>query len=89
MESEYEEQPVIIPRSTFKSENEYLNVLQDLTMHINVSGEQHTHSIKQLLKNISTNPESLKELSRWGLEIGSGILMVRICVTCFIPYFPD
>lgn len=48
-------------------------------MHINVSGEQHTHSIKQLLKNISSNPESVKELSRWGLEIGSQILMVRLC----------
>ena len=47
-------------------------------MHINVSSEQHTHSIKQLLKNISTNPESEKELRRWGLEIGSEILVVRI-----------
>ncbi|XP_056231433.1 piwi-like protein 2 isoform X1 [Seriola aureovittata] len=51
--------------------------MKDLTMHINVSGEQHTHSIKQLLKNISTNPESMKELSRWGLEIGSEILMIK------------
>lgn len=48
-------------------------------MHINVSSEQHTHSIKQLLKNISANSESLKELSRWGLEFGSNILMVRPC----------
>ena len=55
----------------------FFHILQDLTMHINVSGEQHTHSIKQLLKNISINPESLKELSRWGLEIGSDILVVR------------
>lgn len=48
-------------------------------MHINVSSEQHTHSIKQLIKNIGANPESLKELSSWGLEIGSDILMVRPC----------
>lgn len=47
-------------------------------MHINVSGEQHTSSIKQLLKNISTNPESQKELSRWGLEISSQLLVVRL-----------
>ncbi|KAF3850609.1 hypothetical protein F7725_012381 [Dissostichus mawsoni] len=32
--------------------------MKDLTMHINVSGEQHTHAIKQLLKKISTNPET-------------------------------
>uniref|UniRef100_A0A8D0DF52 Piwi-like protein 2 n=1 Tax=Sander lucioperca TaxID=283035 RepID=A0A8D0DF52_SANLU len=51
--------------------------MKDLTMHINVSGEQHTHSIKQLLKNISTNPESQKELSRWGLDIDSEILMTK------------
>ncbi|XP_070689873.1 piwi-like protein 2 [Pempheris klunzingeri] len=51
--------------------------MKDLTMHINVSGEQHTHSIKQLLKNISTNTESLKEVSRWGLEIGSEILVIK------------
>uniref|UniRef100_A0A8C4HHD1 Piwi-like RNA-mediated silencing 2 n=1 Tax=Dicentrarchus labrax TaxID=13489 RepID=A0A8C4HHD1_DICLA len=51
--------------------------MKDLTMHINVSGEQHTHSIKQLLKNISTNPESLKELSRWGLEMDSEILVIK------------
>ncbi|GAA6220778.1 piwi-like protein 2 isoform X1 [Lates japonicus] len=51
--------------------------MKDLTMHINVNGEQHTHSIKQLLKNIRANPESLKELSRWGLEIGSEILVVK------------
>ncbi|XP_041642825.1 piwi-like protein 2 isoform X2 [Cheilinus undulatus] len=51
--------------------------MKDLTMHINVSSEQHTQSIKQLLKNMSTNPESLKELNRWGLEIGSEILMIK------------
>ncbi|XP_035515119.1 piwi-like protein 2 [Morone saxatilis] len=51
--------------------------MKDLTMHINVSGEQHTHSIKQLLKNISANPESLKELSRWGLEMDSEILVIK------------
>lgn len=47
-------------------------------MHINVSGEQHTHSIKQLLKNINTNPESVNELGGWGLEVGTEILMVGI-----------
>lgn len=47
-------------------------------MHISVSPEQHTHSVKQLLKNISTNPESVKELGQWGLEIGSQILMVSV-----------
>ncbi|KAK2902445.1 piwi-like protein 2 [Channa argus] len=51
--------------------------MKDLTMHINVSSEQHTHSIKQLLKNISTNPESQMEFSRWGLEIGPDILVVK------------
>ncbi|XP_020486749.1 piwi-like protein 2 isoform X1 [Labrus bergylta] len=51
--------------------------MKDLTMHINVSSEQHTHSIKQLTKNIASNPESLKELSRWGLEIGSEIMMIK------------
>ncbi|XP_028269656.1 piwi-like protein 2 [Parambassis ranga] len=51
--------------------------MKDLTMHINVSTEQHTQSINELLKNISTNPESLKELSRWGLEIGSDILVMK------------
>nr|XP_046241740.1 piwi-like protein 2 isoform X2 [Scatophagus argus] len=51
--------------------------MKDLTMHINVSGEQHLHSIKQLLKNLRTNPESLKELSRWGLEIGSEVLVIK------------
>ncbi|KAM8760023.1 piwi-like protein 2 isoform 1-T2 [Acanthopagrus schlegelii] len=51
--------------------------MQEVTMHINVSGEQHTSSIKQLLKNISTNPESQKELSRWGLEISSQLLVVK------------
>ncbi|KAG8011711.1 Piwi-like protein 2 [Nibea albiflora] len=51
--------------------------MKDLTKHINVTCEQHTHSIKQLLKNISTNPESLKEISRWGLEIDSQILMIQ------------
>ncbi|XP_068559469.1 piwi-like protein 2 [Cebidichthys violaceus] len=49
--------------------------MKDLKMHINVSGEQYTHSIKQLLKNISTNPESTKELSRWGLDIDSEIMV--------------
>ncbi|CAG5920323.1 unnamed protein product [Menidia menidia] len=51
--------------------------MKDLTMHINVSGEQHTHSIKQLLKNISSNQETAKELGRWGLQIGSEILMIN------------
>uniref|UniRef100_A0A4W5M1J1 Piwi-like RNA-mediated gene silencing 2 n=1 Tax=Hucho hucho TaxID=62062 RepID=A0A4W5M1J1_9TELE len=34
--------------------------MKDLTMHINVSSEQHTHSLKQLLKN--TNPEAQTEI---------------------------
>uniref|UniRef100_A0A3P8XTX2 Piwi-like protein 2 n=1 Tax=Esox lucius TaxID=8010 RepID=A0A3P8XTX2_ESOLU len=49
--------------------------MKDLTMHINVSGEQHTHSLKQLLKNINTNPEAQMELARWGLEISQDILV--------------
>ncbi|KAJ8005780.1 hypothetical protein DPEC_G00121440 [Dallia pectoralis] len=49
--------------------------MKDLTMHINVSGEQHTQSLKQLLKNINTNPEARTELSRWGLEISQDILV--------------
>ncbi|XP_034397580.1 piwi-like protein 2 [Cyclopterus lumpus] len=49
--------------------------MKDLNMHINVNGEQYTHSLKQLLKNISTNPESTKELSRWGLDIASEIMV--------------
>ncbi|XP_056889498.1 piwi-like protein 2 [Takifugu flavidus] len=51
--------------------------MKDLNMHISVTPEQHTHSVKQLLKNISTNPESVKQLGQWGLEIGSQILMIQ------------
>ncbi|CAJ1068159.1 piwi-like protein 2 [Xyrichtys novacula] len=51
--------------------------MKDLTTHINVSSDKHTNSIRQLLKNISTNPESLQELSRWGLEIGTDIVLVK------------
>ncbi|XP_034006787.1 piwi-like protein 2 isoform X2 [Trematomus bernacchii] len=51
--------------------------MKDLTMHINVSGEQHTHALKQLLKNISTNPESQKELSHWGLDLDSNIVLAK------------
>ncbi|MBN3310147.1 PIWL2 protein, partial [Amia calva] len=49
--------------------------MKDLTMHINVSAEQHTNSLKQLLQNIKSNEAALKELSRWGLLIGSKILV--------------
>uniref|UniRef100_A0A8B9RF85 Piwi-like RNA-mediated gene silencing 2 n=1 Tax=Astyanax mexicanus TaxID=7994 RepID=A0A8B9RF85_ASTMX len=51
--------------------------MKDLTVHINVSAEQHTHSIKQLLQNINSNPEALNELQRWGLEISPEILMTQ------------
>ncbi|KAM4616857.1 piwi-like protein 2 [Polymixia lowei] len=51
--------------------------MKDLTMHINVTGEQHTHSIKQLLNKINTNPETLKELGQWGLDIGTEILVTE------------
>ncbi|XP_051807220.1 piwi-like protein 2 [Acanthochromis polyacanthus] len=51
--------------------------MKDLTMHINVSGEQHSQSIMQLLKNISANPESLKEISRWGLEVDKEVLVMQ------------
>ncbi|KAF7657525.1 hypothetical protein LDENG_00025830, partial [Lucifuga dentata] len=51
--------------------------MKDLTMHINMNGEQHTNAIKQLVKNISTNPETRKELSRWGLHINPEILMTK------------
>ncbi|KAK1892701.1 Piwi-like protein 2 [Dissostichus eleginoides] len=39
--------------------------MKDLTMHIN------------LLKKISTNPESQKELSRWGLDLDSNIVLAK------------
>ncbi|XP_068460934.1 piwi-like protein 2 [Clinocottus analis] len=51
--------------------------MKDLNMHINVNGEQYTHSLKQLLKNISTNPESRKELAQWGLDIDSEIMVTK------------
>ncbi|KAK5871678.1 hypothetical protein PBY51_004543 [Eleginops maclovinus] len=51
--------------------------MKDLTMHINVSAEQHTHAIKQLLKSLTSNPESEKELSRWGLNLDSNIFMAQ------------
>ncbi|KAE8291709.1 Piwi-like protein 2 [Larimichthys crocea] len=61
--------------------------MKDLTKHINVNCEQHTHSIKQLLKNISTNPESMKEISRWGLEIDSEILLIPLSMwAIFYPH---
>ncbi|KAM3867725.1 piwi-like protein 2 [Diretmus argenteus] len=51
--------------------------MKDLTMHINVSAEQHTHSIKQLLKNIAGNAETLTELNRWGLDISTDLLVTH------------
>ncbi|GAA6088114.1 piwi-like protein 2 isoform X2 [Tachysurus ichikawai] len=51
--------------------------MKDLTAHINVSVEQHTHSLKQLLSNISTNQEAVSELERWGLQINSDILVTQ------------
>jgi hypothetical protein len=40
-------------------------------MHINVSSEQHTTSINQLLYKIKNNPETIKELENWGLDVNS------------------
>uniref|UniRef100_A0A3Q3RHZ1 Piwi-like protein 2 n=1 Tax=Mastacembelus armatus TaxID=205130 RepID=A0A3Q3RHZ1_9TELE len=51
--------------------------MKDLTMHINVSGQQHAESVKQLLKIINANSESVKELSQWGLEIGLEIIKIN------------
>lgn len=51
-------------------------------MHINANSEQHTQSIGKLLKNISTKPECVKEFGRWGLEISSEILLVRLTSSC-------
>ncbi|XP_037113727.1 piwi-like protein 2 [Syngnathus acus] len=51
--------------------------MKDLTMHINLNGDQHTLSIKQLLKNISANPDSQKEVTKWNLEFASEILQVK------------
>uniref|UniRef100_A0A8C7WWM8 Piwi-like RNA-mediated gene silencing 2 n=2 Tax=Oryzias sinensis TaxID=183150 RepID=A0A8C7WWM8_9TELE len=49
---------------------------QDLKIHINVSSDQHTHAIKQLLKNISSKEECTKALEGWGLELGSDVMMI-------------
>uniref|UniRef100_A0A667ZC07 Piwi-like protein 2 n=1 Tax=Myripristis murdjan TaxID=586833 RepID=A0A667ZC07_9TELE len=54
--------------------------MKDLTMHINVGSEQHTHSIMQLVKNINTNPKTLQELSGWGLEIRE----IHLAEACFV-----
>uniref|UniRef100_A0A672IZP5 Piwi-like RNA-mediated gene silencing 2 n=1 Tax=Salarias fasciatus TaxID=181472 RepID=A0A672IZP5_SALFA len=52
--------------------------MKDLTTHINVTTEQHLHSLNQLLKDIRSSAESVQELSRWGLELNSGIVQSRI-----------
>ncbi|XP_030647575.1 piwi-like protein 2 [Chanos chanos] len=51
--------------------------MKDLTMHINVSGEQHTHSLRQLLQNIQSTPDALTELSRWGLDLSTEIPLTQ------------
>nr|XP_023694176.1 piwi-like protein 2 [Paramormyrops kingsleyae]XP_023694177.1 piwi-like protein 2 [Paramormyrops kingsleyae]XP_023694179.1 piwi-like protein 2 [Paramormyrops kingsleyae]XP_023694180.1 piwi-like protein 2 [Paramormyrops kingsleyae]XP_023694181.1 piwi-like protein 2 [Paramormyrops kingsleyae]XP_023694182.1 piwi-like protein 2 [Paramormyrops kingsleyae]XP_023694183.1 piwi-like protein 2 [Paramormyrops kingsleyae] len=51
--------------------------MKELTMHINLSGEQHSSSLKQLLQNINSNQEALTELTRWGLELKNDILMTE------------
>ncbi|XP_051780036.1 piwi-like protein 2 [Erpetoichthys calabaricus] len=51
--------------------------MKDLTMHINVSGEQHTNQLRQLLKNINTNEAAINELDGWGLAIKTNILMAE------------
>ncbi|KAJ8366982.1 hypothetical protein AAFF_G00334210 [Aldrovandia affinis] len=51
--------------------------MKDLTIHINVSGEQHTHSLKQLLQSISSSEEAQREMNRWGLDIGTDILVTE------------
>uniref|UniRef100_A0A8C5ENS3 Piwi-like protein 2 n=1 Tax=Gouania willdenowi TaxID=441366 RepID=A0A8C5ENS3_GOUWI len=53
------------------------NSMKDLTMHINVSSAQHATSIMKLLRSINANPESKEELSRWGLEVGTEIMLVK------------
>ncbi|KAF7199718.1 piwi-like protein 2 isoform X1 [Nothobranchius furzeri] len=73
---------LLVPELTFmtgipeKMKKDF-KAMKDLTMHINVSCAQHTHSIMQLLKNIASSPESLKELDRWGLEMDSKILTIE------------
>lgn len=51
--------------------------MKDLTNYINVNSEQHTRSIKQLLEKIKSHPDSQKELTKWGLDVGSEILMIK------------
>ncbi|XP_062399032.1 piwi-like protein 2 [Sardina pilchardus] len=53
------------------------HVMKDLTQHINVGGEQHTQSLKQLLIKMNTIPEAQTELGRWGLQITTDILMTQ------------
>ncbi|XP_056135759.1 piwi-like protein 2 [Lampris incognitus] len=70
-------------------------VMKDLTMHINLSPEQHVQSVKELLMDINTKPETQTELRRWGLEISTDILKTQgrilptetICLqsTSFVP----
>ena len=58
-------------------------LLQDLTMHINVSSEQHTSAINQLLYKIKNTPESIKELENWGLDVNSKIITVSPAAPSF------
>ncbi|KAL2092219.1 hypothetical protein ACEWY4_012017 [Coilia grayii] len=53
------------------------HVMKDLTQHINVGGEQHSQSLKQLLMKMNTVPDAQKELSRWGLEVTTNIVMTQ------------
>lgn len=47
-------------------------------MHINAGSEQNTQSIGKLLKNITSNQECVTEFGRWGLEISTEMLLVRL-----------
>lgn len=62
-------------------------VLQDLTMHINVSSEKHHSSVKQLLNTINNNPETVNELDKWGLEISKEVLTVSLAMFTVTTYY--
>ncbi|XP_078812582.1 piwi-like protein 2 isoform X1 [Oryzias latipes] len=72
---------LLVPELSFltgipeKMKNDY-RAMKDLKIHINVSSDQHTHAIKQLLKNISSKEDCTKALEGWGLELGSDVMMI-------------
>lgn len=61
----------------YKNTLKNFNLFQELSQHTRLSPKERVEQLNELIKNIKTNPEALKQITNWGLELDEDLSLAQ------------